>query len=599
MGYRALYRTYRPQSFNDVKGQEHITTTLKNALISGRISHAYLFTGPRGTGKTSIAKIMAKAVNCEKAPVANPCNECPNCVGITKGEISDVIEIDAASNNGVDEIREIRDRVKYLPSVGRYKVYIIDEVHMLSTGAFNALLKTLEEPPKHVIFILCTTEPQKVPSTIQSRCQRFDFRGINDEDISKQIREIANKESIDITDEAVIEIAALAEGGMRDALSLFDQVISYSTGTITIESVNAVSGTVSAGKLFDLVSAITESDISKAISLLDELIEIGKEVPRIIQNLICFFRDLLIYKNTEKLLKDTRLSNDTRFYKMSKEFTNDQIFKYIDVLTKAQQDTKFSPNPKLYLELSFIKMADIAKYSENILKESERKILNKPLETKKVVERIEEKPALNIKEEIKEVKIEENFDKNEEIVFEEENNNVEMNYEIKVIPSDVSNTYNIHFVENVLNNPNRQHREGLNNSWNKIKRNVPATYLNYASILEEGKVVASNGKDILIVFDEAAVCNLVMKPENKKTIKKILEIVFSENLEFMALPENIWEEKSKEFISDYKKGLKNIKLTPIVSSELRDVSQEEKTEDKEEITTAAQELFGDLVVFDE
>src|SRR5574344_812381 len=227
MAYVALYRAYRPQKFKDVVGQEHIIKTLQNAISMNKVAHAYLFCGPRGTGKTTLAKIMAKALNCEHGPSVEPCDECEICCGITKGSISDVIEIDAASNNGADDIRALRDGVKYLPAVGRYKVYIIDEVHMLSNAAFNALLKTLEEPPKHVIFILATTEPYKLPNTILSRCQRFDFQSISIADIIKRLKIVAAEENISITEDALYQIAASAEGGMRDALSLFDQSISY------------------------------------------------------------------------------------------------------------------------------------------------------------------------------------------------------------------------------------------------------------------------------------------------------------------------------------------------------------------------------------
>ena len=233
VSYQALYRVWRPQNFIDVVGQEHVTKTLQNALLQDKISHAYLFSGPRGTGKTSAAKILAKAVNCERAPVAEPCNECSACLGITDGSISDVIEIDAASNNGVEEIRDIRDKVKYAPSSVKYKVYIIDEVHMLSIGAFNALLKTLEEPPKHVIFILATTEPHKIPLTIISRCQRFDFKRITAKAIVNRMKLIASETGVECDEEALQIIARAAEGGMRDALSLLDQAISFSNEKVT------------------------------------------------------------------------------------------------------------------------------------------------------------------------------------------------------------------------------------------------------------------------------------------------------------------------------------------------------------------------------
>ncbi|MER2256774.1 MAG: DNA polymerase III subunit gamma/tau, partial [Priestia megaterium] len=286
MAYQALYRVYRPQSFNDVVGQQHIIKTLQNALVQEKFSHAYLFSGPRGTGKTTAAKILAKAVNCEKAPIAEPCNECATCRGITDGSISDVIEIDAASNNGVDEIRDIRDKVKYAPSAVRYKVYIIDEVHMLSIGAFNALLKTLEEPPAHVIFILATTEPHKIPLTIISRCQRFDFKRISPEDIVYRMKEVLGSEELEVSEDALYEIAKASEGGMRDALSLLDQSISYSTDKVSLEDVLSITGAVSQSFIVKIVQAIFNKNIVEALDSVESLIKNGKDPARFVEDLI-------------------------------------------------------------------------------------------------------------------------------------------------------------------------------------------------------------------------------------------------------------------------------------------------------------------------
>ena len=274
MAYIALYRAYRPQKFKEVVGQQHIIKTLQNAIALNKVAHAYLFCGPRGTGKTTLAKIMAKALNCEHGPAVEPCDECEICKGIQKGMVSDVIEIDAASNNGADDIRALRDTVKFLPAVGRYKVYIIDEVHMLSNAAFNALLKTLEEPPKHVVFILATTEPYKLPNTILSRCQRFDFQSISLDDILKRLEIVAEEEHIQITGEALHQIAASAEGGMRDALSLFDQCISFSVNPeITLDDVLAVSGNISYVKIIELLNACISEDETKAVLLLDAILK--------------------------------------------------------------------------------------------------------------------------------------------------------------------------------------------------------------------------------------------------------------------------------------------------------------------------------------
>ena len=298
MAYVALYRAYRPQMFKDVVGQQHIIKTLQNAIKLNKVANAYLFCGPRGTGKTTLAKIMAKALNCVHGPNIEPCDECEVCKGIQKGTVADVIEIDAASNNGADDIRALRDSVKYLPSVGRFKVYIIDEVHMLSNAAFNALLKTLEEPPKHVIFILATTEPYKLPNTILSRCQRFDFQSISMEDILKRLRIVANEEQIKITEEAMYQIASSAEGGMRDALSLFDQCISYSVNPeISLDDVLAVSGNIFHIEICNLLGACLDGNGALALTLIDGILKQGKEVPRIVNDIIIFLRDMLLYKN--------------------------------------------------------------------------------------------------------------------------------------------------------------------------------------------------------------------------------------------------------------------------------------------------------------
>ena len=352
MAYQALYRKWRPQKFEDMVGQTAVTKTLKNAIIHHKTSHAYLFTGPRGTGKTSAAKIFAKAINCLNPKDGEPCNDCLLCKGITEGTIGDVIEIDAASNNGVEEIRDIRDKARYAPTQATYKVYIIDEVHMLSTGAFNALLKTLEEPPKNVIFILATTEPHKIPATIISRTQRFDFRRITNDEIIQRLRYILEQEEIAYEEEALSVIARCANGGMRDALSLLDQVISFSDDKVSFEQAIQVSGSLTDDLMIEFVRLLTQQQAQAALLQLQDLLLLGKEASRLIEEWLEFSRDLLVAKQTGDMI-----GRSEAFVAFAKEVEEAFLYRFMDALNQTQQEMRFTTKPTISLEVFTIKMA--------------------------------------------------------------------------------------------------------------------------------------------------------------------------------------------------------------------------------------------------
>lgn len=360
MAYQALYRKWRPQTFDDVIGQNHIVSTLKNEILSGKTAHAYLFCGTRGTGKTSCAKIFARAINCENPKNANPCNECDICRGVAEGSILDIVEIDAASNNGVDSIREIRDEVAYSAAQAKYKIYIIDEAHMLSSGAVNALLKTLEEPPPYVIFILATTEAHKLLPTITSRCQRFDFKRISVHDITLRLREIVTAENVDAEVEALELIARLADGGMRDALSMLDQCISAAGTAITRESVETVLGVAADTLLDDIVTAIGEKNTGAALELLAQTAANGKDLTNFTDRIIQRFRDILVFgtcKQADKLF-DCGADALAVVEKQSRMFTPAQLAYCIDTLTAAVAGAKNAKSVRVVYELALIRLCD-------------------------------------------------------------------------------------------------------------------------------------------------------------------------------------------------------------------------------------------------
>ena len=360
MSYMALYRKFRPNNFTEVKGQDHIVTTLKNQIKSGRIGHAYLFTGTRGTGKTSVAKLLAKTVNCENPNEGNPCNECSMCKGIMSATSMNVIEIDAASNNGVENVREIVEEVRYSPTEGKYKVYIIDEVHMLSTGAFNALLKTIEEPPSYVIFILATTEVHKIPVTILSRCQRYDFKRITIDIIADRLRELMDEEKLDVEDKAIRYIARMADGSLRDALSLLDQCISfYLDQTLTYDNVLDVLGTVDTKVFSQLLEAVSNQDVLRCIRILDEVETGGRELSQFVIDFIWYLRNLLLVKTTENvndIIIDIATENLELLKKEAESMDEDIIMRYIRIFSELSNQIRYAPRKRVLLEMALIKL---------------------------------------------------------------------------------------------------------------------------------------------------------------------------------------------------------------------------------------------------
>jgi len=355
MEYTALYRKFRPINFQEMVGQSHITKTLKNQIIAGRIGHAYLFNGGRGTGKTSAAKILARAVNCLNPKDGEPCNECEICKAILSGSLTDVVEMDAASNNSVEDIRAIRDEVNFLPTLAKYRVYIIDEVHMLSTGAFNALLKTLEEPPEHVKFILATTEPQKLPATILSRCQRFDFKRIQDNDIVKRLQIVCKESNIEITDEALKIIAVLSEGAMRDALSILERCVQEGSSKIDEDKVKELVGIPKIASVNKIVKNIIASDAAEALSALNEVLQDGKDLQNLLWEIIKYVKDVLIYK-TSKELQIYNGEEIKQIEELANNTSKDRLVGIIYSLSETENNMKWSTQKEIMLQTGIIKL---------------------------------------------------------------------------------------------------------------------------------------------------------------------------------------------------------------------------------------------------
>ncbi|HEU5139797.1 MAG TPA: DNA polymerase III subunit gamma/tau [Bacillales bacterium] len=567
MSYQALYRVWRPQTFADVIGQEHITKTLQNALLKEKSSHAYLFTGPRGTGKTSAAKIIAKAVNCEKAPTAEPCNECSACRGITDGSISDVIEIDAASNNGVDEIRDIRDRVKYAPSAVRYKVYIIDEVHMLSQGAFNALLKTLEEPPEHVLFILATTEPHKIPLTIISRCQRFDFRPIAGSAIVERLKRIIDANESEADEEALKLVAQASEGGMRDALSLLDQVLSFGDGEISIEDVLAVTGSVSREFLADVTQAVAERDASRGIQAIGSLIEKGKDPVRFLQDLIFYYRDLLLYQTSsglESVLERAKV--DDHFRHLVETVEKPDIYRIIETLNASQQEMKWTNHPRIFLELSIVKLCQPDSGSQKA-EPQPREAAERPQPDSSLVERIQK-----LEGELRQLKKQGVPASQTEASAPKE----------KRRPAGGSSRgvkVETARIKHLLDEASKQALQQLKGQWGDIMEKIRKQKISAHACLIESQPVACSDKSFLLAFKYDIHCQMINEEKHRQVVEQIVAEACGHPMEMLTVPSAEWEKLKTAYIQKQ-----------------RGESEENGKDEEDPLVAEAKKLFGsDLI----
>lgn len=595
MAYKTLYRVYRPQRFEDVAGQEHIITTLKHAVEENKIAHAYLFCGPRGTGKTTIAKLLAKAVNCTGSP--KPCDQCENCQQITLGTHPDVIEIDAASNNGVDEIRDLIEKVKYAPTQGKYKVYIVDEFHMMSPSASNALLKTLEEPPTHVIFIFATTEPHKILPTIISRCQRFDFTELSVPDIVSRMEDILKEEHYQCDQEALELIAKLADGGMRDALSILEQCLAYNDKHLTVQDVNQIYGIVSLENKIDFIKMILSKDMKKALSTLEDMKMNGIDIKRLTLDLVDILKDIVIYRNTQ---------DESILFVLSKYYLDlivpyigcEEALNFIDILMDASEKYAKVINPSVYFELAILKMCNQIQDEKIVhietVKVPQQQVVETPVNPEVIEdEEIIDEPVQDIGEDV----MEEEPYIHQEIIEEVPTFEFEKEPDIQ---ADVDNDIHVDEADimNILVQAKRTILESIQERWPIIKRYLANLNMaKSAGMLCDGTAVAACEGGLIISFEYQPSVNAVNYYKNYKQLSAFLQEVLGSEYRFIAIQQDEWIKMRSHFIELKRQGqLPEPHELTLKHIDCHDLDHVDMTEAQE----FAVQLFGeDIVEFKE